>query len=170
MNYLNYDGELNFDGFEKFINELKECNQEEDLLLFLTTNGGEYAIAQMIYEALFAYPKKVYVNINFECSSAGFCLLINIIHNDHFMVNIGGSAFSVVHKVAVDYSIAEVKKNSDKAKFWSNRLDFINEHDMKTYKTLGFTDEELDKINNDEDIYLDYNGLKRVLFGVTEID
>ena len=170
MNYLNYDGELNFDGFEKFINELKNCNQEEDLLLFLTTNGGDYCIAQMMYQALSAYPKHVYINCNFECSSAGFYLISNILEDEHFTLTIGISAFSIVHKASVDYSIAEVKKDSDKAKFWSNRLDFINEHDMKTYKTLGFTDEELNKINNDEDVYLDSNGLKRVLFGVTEID
>lgn len=163
MNFINYDGELNFDNFEEFVNELKACNQEEDITFFLTTNGGEYAVSKMIYSALMQYPKRIYVDINFECSSGGFLLLADMIKSDSFLVHIGDSAFAIVHKASVDYSIDEVRRNTSKAKFWEKRLNFINDNSMKVFKELNFTEDELKIIKSGEDLYLDSEDLRRVL-------
>lgn len=163
MNYLNFDGEFNFDNFDEFIKELKECNQEEDIILFLTTPGGEHAVYKYMLEALKGYPKHIYVVTEFECSSAGFCFLSEIVNDDKFTLKLGNSTFSIVHLASVDYSISEVRKGTDKAKFWTSRMDSINKIGIERYKQMGFTEKELQLILDGEDLYLNAQDLRRVL-------
>lgn len=162
-----FDGGFTIDEIRNLINDIENVRQTpgfSEVDLYFSSRGGYLKDLSMLADYLNNIDDfKVNFICNDMCASCGFFILLEI-DNENVRIRILESAYGVIH-LATQYLDARDMLGDDfrPAKFYKRNLDETNKIIMEKLSKCGLTDEELKRVKEGEDIYLDNVRLEKVI-------
>lgn len=140
---------------ENLLNKLSELLSESDdnIIIYLSSDGGYPDCGKIIIDYLNMHTDKIELVLSDQVNSTAFDIAYEFKGHKRLLDDV----FSVVHKVCLKVDINDFRDKNSINYHRSNHYD-------KVYRDYDFlTNEELERYNNGQDIFLDHERLKTIL-------
>ena len=162
-----FDGGFTISEIRGLINDIENVRQTPgftEVDLYFSSRGGYLKDLAILSDYLNSIDDiKVNFICNDVCASCGFFILLEI-DNDNVRIRILDSAYGVIH-LATQYLDARDMLGDDfrPSKFHKRNLDETNKRILENLSKCGLSEEELKRIKEGDDIYLDSDRLTEVI-------
>jgi ATP-dependent protease ClpP protease subunit len=146
---------------DKLAEALNKLEQQEPLLIYFSSNGGDTYSAEAIIDIINAYADRIVLTAYGDLHSAGF----NIFFRCNCQRQLLPKVNSIVHLTRITTTFIGNKDNWEKLDS-KNTIEFAEkakETFLQFIKGLGFTKKEISTVAKGEDLYLDYERLTQLL-------
>ena len=157
MNYFVFNIPVEQESLDKFFSAEKEFNKEEDLTIYLNSDGGSCSVMYTLMHYIDNYPKDVtIVSVGMVCSCAWSLFMFSNSKKVVMPMTEGG-----IHLYGMDVSSRETKDRECTAYSEMKDLDNDNEKFIKDLRLLGIKSKIVKDVSNGKDVIVFNAELRR---------
>jgi len=164
MYTINYEGDVDEEMVVFFVKELNSATGDEDMTIYLSSDGGTMACAEVIIDVISraAVNRNVTLVANWSVSSCGALIFLESICNKCVLP----SAHGVLHELS-SYDNSLMMKREDPLHVGLEKSHAkLQESKMKLFRIIGLSEKELSDIKKGKDIYFDAERLREFVANV----
>lgn len=155
MNYVIFNGTIDFDSVDTFIQETRAF-KDEQLTIYLHSTGGDFDASSVLYDYINSWKKDVTIVAIGEIDSCA--LMIFLQSNSRKIVK---ACMAGHHIIGMDTNTREIKASAPFTKILCLSLDSTNSEYFKLLDMLEVPEIVQSKIKAGEDVYIDKKELER---------
>jgi hypothetical protein len=164
---ITFNDEICDESYEKFEQKVNEAlEKEQDLTIYICTNGGEFCLSQNMTDIINNYPYYVEVIFSGWVFSAGMYIMTNLDYN-LVDVNLTEATEGMVHLVDMSLSMRGFKDKDSYSSFAKKNGNIINECYLKNIKRF-LTEKEMKVVNSGKEVYLNHDRMAQIIETLTK--